>query len=358
MDPQQAQIHQEPPRGSDNKQKNYSQLIVIVLFFVLSLCSTFIGGYFLRGMLNQTQVETPVATSKPSPSPQNVEENPTEGSEVLEGRQYYEDTYIAYSNNPKIVLLASVSRKETESGTLQSTRVSYFDGNDWTRKTTTKIYPDTSIYTNEIVKQWKIVFDPSRVLQQSVLGQISISDKNIIFNTNILTNNISVRSLPGYTKFISNADADLIVNTDTIPVKILYTRIYSNNTNELQFYDSPLGLHTYWLAFWDTQGNFYHIDSTQVDNPTPVYKTHQFAALVDSSERVSKSFDVQSYADSDTQPSNVQFIVGKSINKTINFIIGQKLNKAPNNSYTWFVSEGEGTVNGVPGFGILEFIRS
>jgi hypothetical protein len=201
--------------------------------------------------------------------------------------------------------------------------------------------------------------DPSRVLRQRANGTVKVDQNTISFESGELTNNIGMRSLPGYTKFMSTQNGYLTLNGTRVKAKILYTRIYSNNSAEMQFYETPFGLTTNWLAFWDSEGNFYHIDRTEVDKATDKYQTHQIAVKVDKDGAVSKTFDVEIVQDTESPPTTYEIEMGEPINQTINFAVGQSINKAPSNAYEWFMSEGSGEIDeAVAGYGAIEYIHN
>lgn len=334
-----------------------SKIVLVVIIFIFSIVSAFAGGYYLKGLSIDQQ------TPSPSPIPldeTNISEEMTGiGAEIKSGREYYDDTIMAVTSElPRRVLVGTATRHEDGDGFNQNTRASFFDGENWTRKLLTKKYDNSSIHTNEIVSNWKIQIDPSRVLKQSVIGTLNIGDDKVSFDTGLITNNLGIRSLPGYTKFISTGVGELTIDGSKLPAKILYTSIYSNNSQEMQFYDTPLGLTTHWMAFWDEEENVYHVDSTLVAKPTDKYQTHQFGIMVDKAGKVSKTFDVNIVIDNENPPKTYKIKLGEPIFKDLTFEIGTSINKAPNNSYNWFMSEGVGEFGGIKGFGVVEYIHN
>jgi hypothetical protein len=212
------------------------------------------------------------------------------------------------------------------------------------------------------VKSWVINTDPSRVLKQTVQGDIAIDSNSLKFNTAILQNEIGIRSLPGYTKFMSEGSGILNANGTNYPVYVIYTRIYSLNAQEIQFYTQPFGLTTDWIAFWDNSGNFYHIDSTSVDKPTPTYQTHNLAVLKDVNGAITKSFDLSINRGTKNPPEQYSVMINNPINATLNFNRINGVNKAANSTYTWYMGDIEGTVqkeNGekINGIGLVEYIH-
>lgn len=339
-----------------DSESPYGKFLLIILGFLICTASAFLGGFYLNNVLVTQRMQS--ASPSPTPQIENYEENPGIGSKNVAGNEYYDDTIMALSTSlPRRILIGTVTREVTDGGAIQNTRSSYFDGESWTRKLLTKAYSDTSIHSNAIVNNWSILIDPSRVLKQSVKGGLTVGNNKLEFETGVIDNNIGMRSLPGYTKFISTGTGKLVVNGSTLPANILYTRIYSNNADEIQSYGTPIGATTHWIAFWDDDGNVYHIDSTYVSRPTKIYETHQIGVMVDSNGRVSKTYDVKIDISGEKPPKSYSFQLGAPINKNGSFTIGVSINKAPNNAYTWYMSEGVGEVEGVAGFGVVEYIQ-
>lgn len=349
--------------------------IAIFIFVILGFITTFVSGYYVSRLLStEKNVTTGDSTTKtgnipyikdvtPYPTSNNpqVEQDTTK---FLPGKHYFDDTIIVVTKDkPQINLVATVTRAEQDNNYAQSTRVSYYDGKDWTRQLDSKSTQDSAIVSNKLVKSWSTIIDPSRVLKQTAQGEITINNSSVVFSTGTLQNEIGIRSLPGYTKFLSNGAGTLTVNGVAHPAYILYTRIYSLNAAEIQFYNQPFGVTTDYIAFWDTQGNFYHVDATSVDKPTPTYQTHQLGIMEDVNGAVEKTFSVTVNRNSKNPPAQYTVSLNNPIGATLNFNRVNEINKAPNGSFTWYMGNIEGTVkrpNGesLSGIGLVEYIHN
>lgn len=359
--------------------------IIILLLLILGFITTFMGGFYLSSLVKVEKLSYPddsnisptptiivnaTPTSTPVPEIKIIDEKSIDTNTVQEttkflpGKFYFDDTIVMISKNkPYKVLVATVTRNQKENNYLQNTRVSYFNGNSWLRKGSNKIINDSTIVSSDLVKRWNINIDPSRVLKQSVDGEVTIDNSTLNFNTGLLTNEVVIRSLAGYTKFLSKGDGTLSINGVNYPVYILYTRIYSLNASEIQFYDTPFGLLTDWLVFWDNEGNMYHVDTTSVDKPTSKYQTHQIGIRETSDGAVMRTFQLNITRDSSIPPAHYNILFGDSINDKLDFNRINAVNKAPNNSYKWFMGVVEGQVvkaNGqaTNGIGLVEYIKN
>lgn len=359
--------NQSPTPKTNNRIK-----ILIVIFLIAGFISTFAAGFYLNNFFKSEQLRNPTNSSLKTPTPEvkvRLEEDtdpnqPQLSTAFLPGKQYFEDTVIAITkDSPNYTIVATVTRNQQDSGFVQNSRMSYFDGKAWSRKSDQKTTNDSTIVSGNIVKSWVNTTDPSRVLKETSKGELKFNDTKINFSTGPLENELTVRSLPGYTKFMSEGEGFITINGSERKAYLIYTKIYSLNASDIQFYNQPFGLTTYWLIFWDRDGNFYHVDKTDVTNPTQIYQTHQLAILKDSGKRVSKTFQVSSVADNSTPPSRYNFTLGSSINATLTLNLSNSINKAPNNSFKWFMGHVKGTVQkadgtSVEGIGLNEYIHN
>lgn len=356
MEPLIPQIQPEQKFHFTNKQLS---LLIFIAFF--STITIFASGFYTHKLLlpqplSESTSTTNISTT-PMPTPLVDEDIP-----IVPGKQFYEDTIILISESqPHVTLIASASRFEQTNGFLQNTRVSYFDGTSWIRKLNSKSLPNQTIGTNDLVQRWGITIDPSKVLKQESQGEISINNVQIDFKTGTLENELGIRSLPGYTKFMSEGAGMFSINGQKHAAKVLYTRIYSSNSNEIFFYSGNVGLQTNWIALWDTEGNFYHVDSTEVKTLVPNYETHSIGLKEDAKGNVSKTFNLSIRIDSQNSPKDYAVSLADPINTTLTFSRINSLNKAPDNSYEWTIGQVEGDVQKVNGskiaaYGLAEYI--
>ena len=208
------------------------------------------------------------------------------------------------------------------------------------------------IKNNEFVENWTIEYDKSRVLKQSVTGSLNVKGVKVDFQTGVLENEITIRSLPGYTKFMSESDGKLTINNQSFDAYLLYTRIYSVDASELITYNGNLGLLTDWIAFWDKDGNFYHIDSTSVEKPIPNYQTHSIGIYKSKDGSISKTFSIAINRDKNIPPQNYSIQMGFPISKLLEFNKYNDIDKSPTDLYSWHM----GNIKNSDGVGLVEYI--
>ena len=338
-------------------------ILLIILIVCFSSISTFVGGFMVSTFLNSNAVPLPGVVTTPTPTPIVDAPRPHDSQLFLPGKFYFEDSLIAITREkPHRIVSVSVSRHEQSSNYVQNSRLSYFDGAKWVRKTAVINQADASLSPDSIVKAWVVDVDPSLVLKESIQGEVHIPETEIQFSTSTLENEISMRSMPGYTKFMSSGEGKISINGVYYPSHILSTRIYSYNADNIQFFDSSLESITDWIAFWDSEDNFYHIDSTTVGKPTPRYQTHQLGVFVQNQQTVQKTFTTKISRDSTSDPTSYTVELSNPINSTLTFKRINKLDKDGGDKSTWIMGEIEGTVTNaqgrsLSGVGVLEYLK-
>jgi hypothetical protein len=132
------------------------------------------------------------------------------------------------------------------------------------------------------------------------------------------------------------------------------------NSADIQFYNQILGLTTDWLAFWDADGNFYHVDATNVTKPTNIYHSHQLGIIEDNNKAIAKYFQISTERSSKTDYA----ITLSNPNQTaLHLHQINQFNKAPNNSFTWYMGNVTGIVTNnkgqrSTGIGFMEYIHN
>ncbi len=371
--------NQIPTSTNSLSKRNAFFKFILLLLVILGFITAFGGGYFLKDLLKKgNDVTQNIKQEIPQPTPAtNTQLNPQkpiiqnepsaiqETTKFLPGKQYFDDTIIAITKDkPNYSIVATVTRQQQDSNYSQNSRVSYFDGKSWDRKLDTKSTQDSTIVSNSLVRSWSTNIDSSRVLKETDNGEINVNNSTILFSSGNLQNEISIRSLPGYTKFLSKGDGFLTINGTKYPAYVLYTRIYSLNSSDIQFYNQPFGLTTDWLVFWDSDGNMYHVDATEVSNPTLIYQTHKLGVIEDKDSTVTKTFQLTIARDSQTPPNKYTIGLASPIGSTLNLNLLDSINKAPDNSFKWYMGHVTGTVQRgeggqvLNGIGLVEYIHN
>ncbi len=346
----------------ENQEKNKFLKYFILIILVAGFITTFISGYILgRVTIVEKKIYSQITpTQKPIPTIDNIQVNTLP---FLPGKFYFDDTIIAITKTKPLKAVAvSARRLENENGYLHNTGLSFFNGENWSRETESAQTSDTAIPQGKLINSWDTQLDPSRVLKQAITTNLSINETLLSIETGTLSNEISLRSLPGYTKFMSAGNGKLTINEIKYEVYILYTQIYSFNSSDIAFYNQPLDLTTDWVGFWDEERNFYHIDITRVKKPIPTYQTHTIGVMKDMKGNVLKTFTVNVQRNSEENPEKYSIFLNSPINTTLQFSRMNTLDKAVNNNHIWLMGIIEGSIisstgRNINGIGLVEYIH-
>lgn len=331
--------------------------ILILLGVIVSCIAMFAGGFFFRDLLAKEQIKNIKLTPTPTPS-----KTTSLSTEYLPYNLYYDDSLIMIAKTePHEAIVVSASRNEVLKKIVQTTRMSYFNGKKWNRKVVYGVSGNAGIVKDGIIKKWSIDIDSTRLLKQSSEGELQFGDTAFTFSTGELLNEMGIRSLPGYTKFVSAGEGKFSIDGKMKAAYVLYERIYSLNDKEIQFYDTPLGVTTYWLAFWDEEGNFYHLDRTDVARPTAVYESHKFGLIKTPVGSVTKTFDVVGARNSELNPTVFTFQFNAPLNIQINTNVISSLDKKTGIEVLWKMNSVTGTVRkdgkDIKGIGLVEIVK-
>lgn len=314
--------------------------------------------------------KTVAVTPSPTPSPLVTQSviNPTltPGSEtpaivMLPDKQYFEDSYIVIQKAaPHAGLVLSVSRIEQKQNFTQYTRINYFDGKTWDRKSLLGTNQTVAISTNPLLRSWN---DPAVVQRtpEKELASISLPSQSLSFSSTALQNEISLQSLPGSTKFMYQGTGTILLDGQREPAYVFYSRTYSFNASDLAYLLKPNLLTSSWMVFWDTDGTFYHLDSHTPKNPTSSAQVLKIGVRVDPGGVIRKSPAVSSTIESTDTASFYKETFGETINEEVLLSRANTFDKSDKKAYSWYLSIGEGSSvkregRTVKGVGLIEQI--
>lgn len=350
---------------SNSSLGNRSKLLILLAVVMIAVIS-FGSGYLLNNLLpSDLTPDSAKPTPQPSPLPSSSPDpvTPNNFESFTPGDHYYVDTvFLVTKEEPHYTLIATSSRNEEGGEFVHSSKVSYFDGQDWTRETTTKKADGSKIEPDEIIRSWNIDINQTRVLKEMIDGEIVVKDIVFKFDTGELQSDFAVRSLPSYTKFLSPGEGSLTIDDQHYDTYVLYSRVYSSNAAGIQFYDDPFDITTSWMAFWDIEGNFYHLDVTDVAEVADIYGDHKIGVVKYKDGLMAKTFEPVITMSGEIPPTNYTIEFPSPIDSSLVIESTHSLNKFPNSSYDWYTSMIEGKVilnsgSEINGLGIAEYIH-
>lgn len=345
---------------------------ILLIFAVFISLFLFLTGFLLRGFLSPVKQAAPITTPEPLPTNTPVLiQTPSEDSDkiiqYLPGKQFYEDSIIVVTKQiPHITLIVSAGRIEQEAQYQQYTKIQYYNRENSFRETLINSTANASITNNTIIRLW----EPSQnsIFSKNNDAKISLKYKETALDIKIngFKSDISVRSLPGFTKFVSQGEGVLTINGEIFSANIAYTRSYSSNASYIKYLNTPEKLTGRWFVFWDTKGNFYYIDILATENKQNIYENYSKGIREDSAGNLTELLDVNFNTLKDaTDFGPYEFIINKPLKQQIKFSFINSFNKSASQAYRWLLGIGEGVItnqevkdkSSLQGFGVLELIE-
>jgi len=358
---------QEPPKvepASEPIKKNINTYFILagvgIGFICIFALGLVLGGGGNSKTANETVTPTPTSpplTSEITPFPSDFQEVPLVS--FLPNKQYLDDTYVVISQEkPYQTLILSVARIEQQRNFTQYTKINYFDGISWDRKSTTAIIKTSDIVTNPLLRSWTPA--TIRTSNPSSLARLALPKSDVSFTSQELKNEVSVQSKPGSTKFIYQGKGTFTINDDTFPSYVFYSRTYSYNAVELDYLTKPDQILSNWLVFWDKEGTFYYIDDHKAQ--LGVNNIPSFAIGVkEQGNSIIRTPSESSGVDTNNSIRTYHVNLGLDRDEAVFLPLLNPLNKSNKKTYTWVTSSGEGISvkaegRKVSGLGVVEYI--
>ncbi len=352
-----------------------SQRSIIVFASIILIVLIAVGGLFLI----KDQLFIPVEPVPPPeqlilpidpilPEPKPFTDQPI--SFAADKHYFLDELVLIGSSEPRIVLKVAVGRSEITANQFQQrVIVKYFDGHTWTHKSDAILSVSADIVPTDLIPNWSTQIDDSRILKEKTTALIKFANTQIKIDTGLLNNEMSVRSLPEYTKFMSAGQGRLLINGQSFPVKVLASRTWSINSQTLpitdqSYYSTDNSVLTDWLLFWDEENNFYFADVTDVGETMSLnnYQSHAIGMKKSDTGAVETTFDLQVTHDVLGNPEHVTIDFGSPINERVEFSPINTTYRITDTSFKkWFWGSAEGMVTTQAGqtrggFGIFEYI--
>lgn len=345
---------------------------VVAALWLISLCWVFLVGYFFRAILlpqPTTTLPSPspsLASPIPSSSPATGNDqfipfkNPSTGA----GNVYFNDTFtvLAETTPPQLLVVTHTTSQNAPNSFTQQSRVSYFDGETWHRNVGGTTSSTADFVPNTTLTGFDMFQDKSRVLKQKAIVFAVVDGNSMQLDTDILENEITMRTEPTYTRFISDSTGEIAINGMPHRAKVMYSKWYSMDNSKLSFYSTEYGLKTHVLDFWADDGSVLHIDSTQVQNPNDIYSSHQIGIYKDAVGKIAKTFDLAIETDKNLVPQAWNMTVGLPVSLTFAGRTTTSLKRPEGEEYDWYrgLVEGQITLSSgqvIKGIGTFEYIN-
>lgn len=360
-----------PPPVDEPKPKSFWEKFgkfILIGVILIGLPLTFSLGLLLNNKGNATpqrsQDPTPTTVSE-APSPVLSTQQTEQPAQIayLAGKKYFDDSIaVITKQEPHRVLFLSFSRSELQKNFTQYTKVNYYNGATWLRESVTSTNTTGQVSTNPLVNQWTITAKPLTSRNQNAAGQLAIKIENqtVSFIQVKQSYEVSVRALPGFTKFTYYGEGTLKTVDGEQPAYVVYSQAYADSASNYAFLNTPERLKSSWMVFWDQDGNVYQSESLSSQQKNNVYQNYTFGNIYSpATEQFLRVAEVTEQRTSQNNQTQVNFRANPDVRVT--YQLNAPLNKSSDRSYMWRSAYITGTIqrqqDQKTGVGLLEVLE-
>jgi hypothetical protein len=120
----------------------------------------------------------------------------------------------------------------------------------------------------------------------SISGSFNVEGKKVTFEVPGIRLGMVIRAQPNAGKYggvTLDPSGLLTIDTTTYPVYAAVTAGFFANYPSIDMKEA--GIRTHWAMYFDKDFNFYHLDLTQVNKPTPDYYSHSFLSQIHNDDK-------------------------------------------------------------------------
>ncbi len=194
-------------------------------------------------------------------------------------RLFLSDTLFLYGNDDggPFYLEIDLNRRQVPNGTFMHYyyTIGSFDGldkNDYSLTYSSSTIPVSS----KSIQNLTLLPFSDLSTRHEYQGVIKFDESLITFSTSNLQGDFMTRNSPAYTRHQSVGDGIVTFNNKKISVHVLTEGIHSSDFSKSLFFEGSDAVvsETRQFVMWDSEGNFYMIDQSNVTSDTPAYPSH------------------------------------------------------------------------------------
>ena len=233
----------------------------LLILIVFGLVWSFSSGYLLKQQNNLYPSPTPPTSTTPIPTTPIANTTPIPPRDDFAVTTY--DIVAITTSEPKKVLYI-------ERGIIESISFFfgyYFDGTTW--HTSESSLNKLTVAENDSLYKYS----------NTIAAEIYFDDTVVTVSVPEIFTNMVIRSEHEYLKFggsTTSVDTYVSIDNTKLPSQVGLLKRYKKTFNGTDI--SSLDVTTDWMMFWDENGNFYHLDKTDVGVPNDEYPPHEFFA--------------------------------------------------------------------------------
>jgi hypothetical protein len=212
------------------------------------------------------------------------------------GRKFISDTYVVVGNN--IVLELDINRLEVEPGSGIFNHYAYLNGTFLGTPVTdymSFVATTSDSFSFDFLKEFTLKKASDLSSRESHTISLLIDETSTVqFSIPSSDANFVTRNSPAYTRTHSIATTTIHVGESIYPIEAhaYIEKTYSDDADSAVFFSGrdELGIKTVQFILWDTAGNFYLFDKSDVERPVPQYQSHTWALTKSASGLAQKGY--------------------------------------------------------------------
>lgn len=120
----------------------------------------------------------------------------------------------------------------------------------------------------------------------------SHAGKKYKIETYELVSDFIIKNKPEYTSYVSAGKVSLFIDSRKFDMNIMHQVVYSTDYTDSIYFEglNELDSESVQLILWDSQGEFYMMDQSKVENSNPKYQSHFWGLKKDAEGRLTKIF--------------------------------------------------------------------
>ncbi len=225
------------------------------VFHGLLLIVAFVWIFGLGLIFGRLLTTHPVAPTNVAPPDVSLPARPLESYDII----------IAATSEPHTLLVLDFFELDS----VFTGNAHYFDGKNWA---------ETPLRKGEIKIQ---EVEGLNQFTNKITGNFLLNGNLFVLDIPSISTPMVIRGESNFVKFGGTTHVNgpyLKINETAVDSYVALMKGFAKNYPAV--YIEELGINTTWLAFWDKDWNFYHLDKTLVKNPSPDYTPHEFFSKI------------------------------------------------------------------------------
>lgn len=250
----------------------------------------FIAGFLLLFLTLGSLLysNSSIFNKNPNPSPENIS--------LKENHRFYSDRFVISGkddNDSPFLLDLNLIRREN----IDRVYDHYYFGDIVHGSKTEQFYekgisPEYEVLEDLFIKNFQRNKNPDNSARDIYDFSFSQGGKKYKIQTKELVSDFIIKNEPEYTSYVSAGKVSLFIDSREYDMNLMHQVIYSTDYTDSLYFEGldELDSDSVQLILWDSQGEFYMMDQSRVENSNPKYQSHFWGLKKDIEGNLKKIF--------------------------------------------------------------------